>query len=435
MTPPIREAVPATNDAGKPAPSPAEPLPPAEPAAADPRSIIAEPTDEAAHVFDPALLHTFDVGIAAADLQTVDANPAAEQYVPARVRFEGQTYDAGYRYKGSLGAFFPPCTDFLTQVKQGKCSIKLSFNWMNPDGRFFGLKKLLFHAMNNDPSLLRERLGYALFREMGVPAPRASHAVLRVNGKAELYALVEEVDGRFTRSRFVEGGKGNLYKEIWPVHDDTAAYVAALETNDAQPNVERIQRFRRAVEQGPEAMAAWLDVDVTTSYMAVDRVILNDDGAFHFYCFERAIGNNPKAPGNHNYYWYEAAQTDRVWIIPWDLDMAMNDSGQPPHIEVDWRAPADAAQCDVCAGSALGAGSPPPGCDRVIQGFRAYRAMYDAKVDRFVAGPFSKAAVDQRLRRWQQQLASAGYTVPAEAFDQLTQVLDRARLNRGFRYP
>ena len=322
--------------------------------------------------------------IAPADLALADGDPSAEQYVPARLHFEGATYEIGYRYKGSVGAFRPPCTaEFEGGPKAGKCSVKLSFNWADPDGRFFGLKKLLFHAMHNDPAMLRERLGYALFREMGVPAPRATHAVLRVNGRAEIYALVEEVDGRFTRSRFTDGGKGNLYKEIWPVHDDPAVYLAALETNeDQEPSAARMLRFKEAVALGPDAMAGWLDLDLHTSYMAVDRVIANDDGAFHLWCIDGGFGNNPEPPGNHNYYWYEAENADRLWLVPWDLDHSMSERTFPPHIAVDWRRVPSAGECTACpGGSGFGVLDLPSGCDPVIRNFQAWQARYDAKID------------------------------------------------------
>jgi spore coat protein H len=397
-----------------------------------PGSVMADPMDDAAYIYDPAVVHTFDVEVAAADLDLADSSPMAEQYVSARLRFEGTTYEVGYRYKGSLGAFYPPCTGFDGR-KAGKCSVKLSFNWTDPEGRFFGLKKLLFHSMNNDPSMMRERLGYGLFREMGVPSPRATHAILRVNGQADLYALVEEIDGRFTRSRFTEGGEGNLYKEIWPIHDDPQAYLAALETNeDSMPSAERILRFKDAVRQGADAMATWMDVDVTASYMAVDRVTMNDDGAFSFYCFANAIGNNPVPPGNHNYYWYEAENTDRLWIIPWDLDLSMIGTLAPPHVDVDWRTTPSAEQCDVCG--TLGALGPAPGCDPVIRNFQTWLPSYEAKVDAFIAGPFSKQAVDDKLERWTQQLLAAGYPVQQIAVDELEATLDAARTNRGFPY-
>ena len=400
-------------------------------------SVTAEPADDAAYIYNPAVVHTFDVEIAPADLALADSNPKAEQYVPARLHFEGETYDIGYRYKGSVGAFRPPCTSaFDGGPKAGKCSVKLSFDWTVPDGRFHGLKKVLFHAMHNDPSMLRERLGYALFREMGVPAPRATHAILRVNGQADIYALVEEIDGRFTRSRFTEGGKGNLYKEIWPIHDDPQAYLAALETNAEQdPSPDRIVRFKDAILRGPDAMAAWVDRDLTASYIAVDRVIMNDDGAFHFYCLPGGKGNNPVLPGNHNYYWYEAQDADRFWIIPWDLDHSMRESTVPPHIPVDWRTLPGDAECSACSGGAgFGVNGPAPGCDRVIKNFQAWQTSYEAKIDALVAGPFSQERVNEQLAVWSQQLATAGFPVPAAPMQELQAILDRARTNRGFRY-
>ena len=397
--------------------------------------VIAEPQDEATHVFDQDVLHTFDVEIAPDDLAMADSNPGAEEYVPGRFTFEGTTYEVGYRYKGSLGAFFPPCTNYLDGSKDGKCSIKISFNWKDPEQKFFGLKKLLFHSMNNDPSMMRERLGYGMFRKMGVPASRATHAVLRVNGKAEIYALVEEVDSRFTRSRFAEGGKGNLYKEIWPTNVDPQAYLNALKTNeDDQPSVERVLRFEQAIAEGSEAMANWMDVDVTTSYMAVDRVIVNDDGAFHLYCGGNSLSNNPNSPSNHNYYWYEAKDTDRLWIVPWDLDHSLSDRPDGPHITTDWREPPTPAACNVCEGFSLSAAGPPSACDAMFKNMLTWLAAYEAKIDRFLEGPFRKEAVDAELASWKQQIMDAGFSVDQAALDDLTRILDWVRTNRGYRY-
>ena len=422
-----------TGDAG----SPDDPEGQVAPAATSgPGTVVVQPEDDASYIYDPDRIYTFDVEIDPTDLQRVDEDPKAEQYVAARLRFEDATYEVGYRYKGSVGAFRPPCTTgFDGGPRGGKCSVKLSFNWPDPDGRFFGLKKLQFHAMNTDPSMMRERLGYALFRQMGVPTARATHAILRVNGQPDIYALVEQIDGRFTRSRFTEGGKGNLYKEIWPVHEDPELYLGALKTNEHEmPSVDRMLRFSEAVLDGPEAMAEWLDVEATVRYMAVDRVIMNDDGAFHFYCLGGGLGNNPAPPGNHNYYWYEAEHADRLWLIPWDLDNAMSDIPFPPHIDVDWRLMPEPSQC-TCGGGGFGGGlSTPSGCDPLIQNFQAWVPRYEDMVDDFISGPFRKQAVDAQLDGWRQQLTDAGYPVDDSAFRELKTTLDRARTNRGFPY-
>jgi hypothetical protein len=135
--------------------------------------------------------------------------------------------------------------------------------------------------MNNDPSMLRDRLAYSLFREMGIAAPRAMHARVNINGKLEgLFVAVEQVDGRFTRSRFGEGGKGNLYKEIWPMHDSADSYRAALETNeDSNPRLDPIVAFAAATKQGSAAVENYIDRAYVARYLAADRVMANDDGS------------------------------------------------------------------------------------------------------------------------------------------------------------
>lgn len=418
--------------------APAPAVPSAPWTGEDPGTVEPEPLDPAHYLFDPTRVHVFELELAPLDLERVDSDPKAEEYVPARLHLEGTSIDVGYRYKGSVGGFRPPCTaEFDGGPKNGKCSIKLSVNWKDPDAQFFGLKKLLFHAMNKDDSQLRERLGYGLFRTMGVPAPRAVHAVLKVNGHAELYALVEEIDGRFTRSRFSEGGKGNLYKEIWPIHEAPSVYEAALETNEDQsPSVERMLEFRTAVQAGPMQMARWLDEDVTVSYMAVDRLILNDDGAFHFYCIEGGMGNNPTLPGNHNYYWYEAERADRVWLIPWDLDQSLRDVDYPPHIPDDWRRQPMASECGACGSGGMGfaLNGPAPGCDPVIRNFQSWQPRYEAKLDELIAGPFSKSIVDAQLEAWTQQIHNAGFAADRAAVQELQAILERARTHRGYPY-
>ena len=59
----------------------------------------------------------------------------------------------------------------------------------------------------------------------------------------------------------------------------------------------------------------WMDVDETLALGVVDRAIRNDDGPFHWYCFEGPCNN-------HNYYWYEDPDTETLHLVPWDLDNA-----------------------------------------------------------------------------------------------------------------
>ena len=403
------------------------------PPAADPGTVIPEPSDDAKYVFDQDVIRTYNIVISESDLAAIDLAPADEVYVNGMLEFEGKVYGPlAVRYKGSVGGFLAPCTaagsvGARPGPKTGKCSMKIDFDRVDPDARFYGLKKLNFHSMDRDPSMLRDRLGYSLFREFGVAAPRAMHARVLINGKLEgLYVVVEQIDGRFTDSRFSEGGDGNLYKEVWPVSDAPDPYLAALETNeDRNPSVDKMLRFEEGIDHGVETAMQWLDADYTFRYIAADRVMINDDGAFHWYCAK-----------NHNYYWYEAEHADRMWIIPWDMDSSFQ-NGTFVHIAAPWNAPA--TQCS-CARGQMAAS-----CDRLTSEWAMLDDDYARAVDGFLAGPFAASKVNAKLSTWSAQIDSFvneasgvnGAPLYADwqtAYATLQSIIDSARMHRGYAY-
>ena len=158
------------------------------------------------------------------------------------------------RHKGSIGSY-SGCVDGPDPlVPSGaktctKISMKLKINWDDSSTEFFGQRKLVFNSQNRDPSMMHERLGYWLFREMGVTAPRSTHARVMLNGEyLGIFALTEQVDGRFTRANF-DDGTGNLYKEAWPFWSDftvspESALIAGLRTNEQDdPSVAILTTF------------------------------------------------------------------------------------------------------------------------------------------------------------------------------------------------
>jgi spore coat protein H len=411
-----------------------------QPAAAG--DVIPEPEDEASSVFDQDVVRVYDITVPAADLAVLDQNPAAETYVAGSLSVDGDPVGPiGFRYKGSLGAFLSPCTKTTTVAaatgaKTGKCSIKVAFDFIDPEARYRGLKKLNLHSMNNDPSMLRDRLAYSLFREMGIPASRAMHARVNINGKFEgLFVAVEQVDGRFTRSHFTEGGKGNLYKEVWPMHGAAEDYRAALETNeDANPPLDRMVEFAKASQQGSAAVESYVDRMYMARYLATDRVIANDDGSAHWWCMSAGQGNNPGGIGNHNYYWYEAELAPRFWLIPWDLDSSLGATNYV-RIQPEWRT---VAPC-TCAGNPA---QRPTSCDPLFSIWADWKAEYESAVDAFLSGPFEPSRVEQKLASWSAQIQpvvseAAGLNgAPTEAGWQgavafLRLAIDSLRQNRG----
>lgn len=413
--------------------SPAECAPlsaPVAPAVPDPAGrAVAEPTDKIAFIYDQSVLRTFELKLSEADLAILDGNPAAEKYVPGKLVFEGKEYGpVGIRYKGSLGSWVFCVADSTmenpTQITGAKTcpklNMKVSFNEYDPNGRFFGVKKLLFHAMNSDSSLMRERLGYWLFRQMGVPAPRAVHTRLLINGKYQgVFINVEEIDSRFTRSHFADG-EGNLYKEVWPTSLDgltkpatAERWKSGLQTNtESNPSIDKALEFGRAVmQEGGDARAAatqsWLSTPNILRLIAVDRTIRNDDGPFHFFCDESGCEN-------HNFYLYEEQKADRMWLIPWDLDLAFVaagnlETGRDRFLQVANEWDDHAAVCERRNGSESWIQPQlPPSCDPLLNGLGCYfQDEYQRALDELLTGPFSASVVEQKVSAWQAQISTA----------------------------
>jgi len=291
--------------------------------------------------------------------------------------------------------------------------MKVKINWEGSDARFFKLKKLQFHSQNLDDSKMRERLGYWLFRQMGVPAPRSVHARLMINGVySGLYALTEQIDGRFTRKNF-EDGTGNLYKEIWPLRDNgmphsEQSYIASLETNeDENPSAQLMRTFAEEIANSNHrtrrgVVGKWMDVNEIISYAVVDRMIKVDDGAFHWYC-----GNGGCDP--HNFYWYEDPTEKKMHLIPWDMDntfenLVFNANPVTP-IADGWGE--TQANCQPFSFGSFGLRQKSAACDKLVATWVTYEDEYMALKSQFKAGPFSEAETDAKLQAWSDQIRAA----------------------------
>lgn len=385
-------------------------------------SAVGDPSD---FVFDESVIRTYELVIDEADWEWLNDDPVREEYVPATLLFEGKEYpDVAVRYKGFFGAL-RFCFDAEGNRICEKLSMKLKFSEYNEIGRFYDLKRLNFQAMQLDPTMMHEALGYGLYREAGVAAPRVAYANLVVNGEPlGLFALVEQIDGMFTRSRFPDGGEGNLYKEIWPIYFVPGAYLWALRTNrEEDPNVDKMIRFARALDEATDdtflsVLESWTDVDTLMSYLAVDRLIDNMDGIVAWYCLEGDMVPlaklleivPPEFAGpcfNHNYFWYEDTGRDRVWLIPWDLDNALQVPSMLREIFgiPDWDViPESCDSIPVFAGLR----GQPPACDDLIRRLSTVTwDLYAQRTQELLDGPFQISALHDRIDELADHIADA----------------------------
>ncbi len=307
-----------------------------------------------------------------------------------------------------------------------KFSMKFDFNRVNSDQRLYGLKALNFRSMSFDPTKMHERLGYSLYHDMGINAPRAVHARLYVNDSLwGLFCVVEEIDGRFVKSRYPLTGNGNLYKEAWPEGAASEEFLlSALETNNDpadNPNVNDFIAFRDSVIKDSTdsinflaKMSKLVDIPHLVRYLAVDRGIGNFDGIVSAYAL--GIGIHMR----HNYFWYHNEETGLFELIPWDLDKALlfpepnfwsnnqpSGSNQIPNWNVI-NSDDTPIFCDFDPGSFGGYYVEPIDNDKFLRLVRTTTwNQFTAQSRRFLDSCITKPKVDGRIDKWRRQIASA----------------------------
>jgi spore coat protein H len=351
---------------------------------------------DAAELFAWDSVPTFDVTLPEERWEYLQEHALDEEYVEACAAFEGTSIGpVGLRFKGAYGTLVP-CFNERGEMICTKLGMKLKFNEIDENLSFYGLKRLNLHSMIHDETKLHERLGYDLYRDMGLPAPRSAWAVLRVNGESYgLFSMVEQVDGRFTADRWPEDGDGNLYKEAWPSSDNPAYYAGHLETNEETATHDVIVQFASELSAAePDALASvlanWMDFENFQRYMAVDDAIFNCDGITAIYSSEDASW-----AGNHNYYLYQFQQSDTFQLIPWDLDSIFRPWASwslVPRWDV---VPDDCSVLyPVWSGDSYVLA---PGCQLVFQALASDLEPYRAAVDELLEGPFAEQAMLDKI--------------------------------------
>ena len=359
-----------------------------------------------ARLFDNRVLpRRFRIEVAPEDWEWLKGHAREEQYVDATVEHEGERFGgASVRFKGGYGSLFA-CFDEDGRQICDKLSLKVSFNERTAGGRFQGVRKLAFNSCNRDKTCLRERLSYELYRDVGLPASRAVHALVSVNdGPESLYLLVEHIDKEWIEDRFAEP-EGNLYKEVWPQHLSDEPYRDALRTNKDAGDVSRMVELARILadvtEAGfDEALEPWIDTEAMLRYFVVDQVIHNWDGIWKFYCGRWGCGN-------HNYYVYDDPQSKRLHILPWDLDHTFN----RPNTDMArswWDVDDEACEVEVVDSRFR---IRAPQCDPLLRGLMllhwdAWRELLE-ELTQGDDAPLSAAAQLRRLDRYRSMIHTA----------------------------
>jgi len=233
----------------------------------------------------------------------------ARRYVRATVRDGTTVYtNVAIHLKGSAGSY---------RNIGDKVGMTLNFEVFEPNApRFHGLKKLHLNNSVQDPTWMSELICGHMFRAAGVPAARAAHALVDLNGtKLGLYVLMESMDKDFL-SLYFRTPRGNLYGQSGGCEvtdniermggegprDWQDLHVLAAAVQEKDP----IQRLQRVQER--------LDVDRFLSFMSLEVMLCHWDG----YTFAR-----------HNYRVFYDMDARRSVFFPHDMDQMIGDPNIP----------------------------------------------------------------------------------------------------------
>ncbi len=229
-------------------------------------------------------------------------------YVEANVTVDGIEVDnVGIRKKGFLGS-----------LDEDRPSLKIKFNEYVPGQKLTGTKRMTLNNAKQDPSLMNQCLGYALFDRAGVPAPRCNFASVRVNGRElGIYVHIESVKKPFLGRHF-DDTNGNLYEGTLSDFRDGWTSTFERKTNKAEPpgseDRSDIQAIVDALGLGDPAMVEELetliDLDEFLRFWAVETMLSHWDGY---------SGNN------NNFFIYADPGTGKFSFLPWGADQLFVD--------------------------------------------------------------------------------------------------------------
>lgn len=267
-------------------------------------------------LFDSDIVHSIEIFLSDSEWEHILNHPRDKEYVHATVIIDGEKIsNVGLRIKGS---------NSLNQIlKYGskRFSLKIEFDHYVTGKSYFGLDKLSLQTSFQDNAYMKDFFTYDMMAKMGVAAPLASYAFVRVNQEDwGLFVAVEEPEDAFVRRNFGDN-RGQLYKPEYKKIDDDNSDVYLIYTGDDFEKYDNI--FRKAVFPTSDADKARLiealrilstgenfeeaiDLDAVLRYFAVQTFVVNLDGY---------LGRT-----GHNYFLYE--KDGKISMIPWDYNLA-----------------------------------------------------------------------------------------------------------------
>lgn len=270
-------------------------------------------------IFNDSIIHqyylTFETDNWAEQLK-INKEDNNEAYQAARFTYVSPQGDSivldpvGVRYKGN--------SSYQLAKDMPKKSFKIKFDKYE-EFEFSGCKRINLNNCVEDPSYMREKIGYDIIRKY-IPASRVAYASLTVNDTLiGIFAQVEQVDKGFLERNFSDND-GNLYKASdhgspldfkGPNQNDYKDFYE-LKTNEREDDWSRFINFLRLLNQSSDA-----------DFVSAVSSVFDLESALRHFAWTMVLSHFDSYTGSgRNFYLYDNPSTGKFTMIPWDVNMA-----------------------------------------------------------------------------------------------------------------
>ena len=272
--------------------------------------------DDSELLYDDSEVAQVEITVDPADMIWMYNNVYSDSLHNATIHFSNPNIDetvedVGFRLRGN------------TSRISWKKSFKLSFNGFVPGREFYDVDKMNLNGEHNDPSIIRSKLCWDIFQNIGMTSSRAAYTEVYINDAYYgLYMNIEHYDDEFLAKNF-EDDSGNLWK---------CNYLARLNYLGEDPdlykfmdNGQRVYELKRNEELDDYSQLARL-IDVlnnTPANAMMDSLetMLDVTGVLKYFAINVLTGSwDDYWYGKNNYYIYHEPSQDKFYIFPYDYD-------------------------------------------------------------------------------------------------------------------
>ncbi len=240
-----------------------------------------------APIYDPFTIRTFVLEFENADWESELADfKNTDVEVPAKVTVDGRTYrDVGVHFRGG--------TSYMFAGQGRKRPLNLAFDFVHKDQNFGGYRTFNFLNSNEDPSFLRAVLYLEICRHY-IPAAKANFVRVFINGESwGVYPNIQQVNKEFVAewygttkgTRWKVPGSPGTRAGLEYFGDDLTTYkrlfnIKSKDSPEVWADLIKLCRTLNEtdLERLPQAIEPILDVDGVLRFLALDLVLINNDG-------------------------------------------------------------------------------------------------------------------------------------------------------------